>query len=187
MSHYIEQYTANLPPFSRDICLKLDELIHQSVSDFQEGKKWDFCAYWTENGVILGISPAKEFVTFTFLEGALLKDEEKLFNYGSSNARNRSIKFYGVDEVNKNAAVIKRYIKEAADNNAKGLKVDMKIQTINIPTDFKQALKDAGLLEIFEKQTYTMRKEYILWIVEAKKLETRARRIEQSLAKIAAD
>jgi len=54
------------------------------------------------------------------------------------------------------------------------------------PDDFRRAMEENGVaLEIFEKLAYTHRKEYVRWIEEAKKPETRARRIEKAVAMIA--
>ncbi len=38
--------------------------------------------------------------------------------------------------------------------------------------------------EIFDGLAFSHRKEYVLWVEDAKKLETRARRIEQVRAKL---
>jgi MoaA/NifB/PqqE/SkfB family radical SAM enzyme len=51
-----------------------------------------------------------------------------------------------------------------------------------IPEVFKSVLKKEGLLAGFEKLSYTHRKEYVRWIEEAKKEETRERRLEKSVA-----
>jgi uncharacterized protein YdeI (YjbR/CyaY-like superfamily) len=42
-------------------------------------------------------------------------------------------------------------------------------------------MKKEGLLTFFESLSYTHRKEYCRWIREAKKEETRARRLEKAV------
>jgi len=54
-------------------------------------------------------------------------------------------------------------------------------RTIEIPPAFKKQLKGEGLLAGFEKLSYTHRKEYIRWIDEAKKEETRQRRVAKAI------
>ena len=49
-------------------------------------------------------------------------------------------------------------------------------RNVAIPAAFKALLKKEGLLAGFEKLSYTHRKEYVRWIEEAKKEETRQRR-----------
>ena len=50
-------------------------------------------------------------------------------------------------------------------------------RTIDVPKDLKPLLKKEGLLAGFEKLSFTHRKEYVRWIEEAKKAETRQRRL----------
>jgi hypothetical protein len=54
-------------------------------------------------------------------------------------------------------------------------------RTVEIPGDFAKLLKKEKLLAGFEKLSYTHRKEYIRWITEAKKEETRQRRLAKSV------
>ncbi|HEY6347713.1 MAG TPA: YdeI/OmpD-associated family protein [Bryobacteraceae bacterium] len=53
-------------------------------------------------------------------------------------------------------------------------------RTIQPPAELKQAMISAEVLEIFDKLSYTHRKEYCRWISEAKKEETRRKRITQA-------
>ncbi len=58
---------------------------------------------------------------------------------------------------------------------------DEELRTVEIPADFRNRLKKESLLPIFEKLSYTHRKEYCRWITEAKKEETRLRRLEKAV------
>ena len=61
------------------------------------------------------------------------------------------------------------------------LSEDTAERTVAVPTDFAAALEEAKLRDVFDRLAYTHRKEHVLAIEEAKKAETRARRIEKSL------
>jgi hypothetical protein len=52
---------------------------------------------------------------------------------------------------------------------------------VDVPPAFKSLMKKGGLLTFFESLSYTHRKEYCRWITEAKKEETRARRLEKAI------
>ncbi len=56
----------------------------------------------------------------------------------------------------------------------------------DIPKDFGEALKRGGLRDFFVDCTPAHHREYLKWIGEAKKPETRQRRIEQAVERIAA-
>jgi uncharacterized protein YdeI (YjbR/CyaY-like superfamily) len=53
-----------------------------------------------------------------------------------------------------------------------------------VPADFAAALRESGLTKAFDALSYTHRKEHVRAIEEAKKPETRARRIEAAIAKL---
>lgn len=54
-----------------------------------------------------------------------------------------------------------------------------------IPADFTAALKQNGLHEFFIDCTSSHQREYLKWISEAKKSETRKNRISQAMTMIA--
>ena len=58
---------------------------------------------------------------------------------------------------------------------------DEEERTPDVPREFEKLMKKEGLLPSFEKLSYTHRKEYCRWITEAKKEETRSRRLEKAV------
>jgi hypothetical protein len=58
---------------------------------------------------------------------------------------------------------------------------DEEVRTVEVPAQFKNLMKKEGLIPVFEKLSYTHRKEYCRWIAEAKKEETRLKRLEKAL------
>src|SRR5262245_26805070 len=54
-------------------------------------------------------------------------------------------------------------------------------RTVDVPPVFAAVLKKEKLLPLFEKLSFTNRKEYCRWIAEAKKEETRTRRLEKAV------
>jgi hypothetical protein len=55
--------------------------------------------------------------------------------------------------------------------------VDTAERTVDVPAELADALATAGLNSAWERQSYTNRKEFARGVVEAKKPETRERRI----------
>lgn len=58
---------------------------------------------------------------------------------------------------------------------------DEEARTLEVPLAFAKALSREGLLPVFEKLSYSHRREYIRWISEAKREETRERRLAKAL------
>ncbi|HVR22014.1 MAG TPA: YdeI/OmpD-associated family protein, partial [Candidatus Polarisedimenticolia bacterium] len=54
-------------------------------------------------------------------------------------------------------------------------------RTVEVPAAFKKRMKEEGLLSFFEGLSFTHRKEYCRWITEAKKEETRVRRLAKAV------
>jgi len=62
------------------------------------------------------------------------------------------------------------------------LEEDSEPRTIEIPADLMYALDTDSEAKVhFEKLSYTHRKEYVTWIDEAKKDETRQKRIAKTV------
>ena len=88
--------------------------------------------------------------------------------------------------------VVNRHLREAA--NVKGgetvpvtMERDAEPRVITPPADFARALKaDKGASATWDKLSYTHRREHVEHIEEAKKPETRQRRIEKSVQLLAA-
>jgi len=59
---------------------------------------------------------------------------------------------------------------------------DLEPRTIEVPADLDAALGKARLREAFAGFAYTHRKEYVVWITGAKRPQTRAARIEKTVA-----
>jgi len=66
------------------------------------------------------------------------------------------------------------------------LELDAAPRTVDVPADLAKALKAAGATKAFDKLSYTHRKEHVRAIEEAKKPETRARRIEKAVEMVSA-
>jgi len=66
------------------------------------------------------------------------------------------------------------------------IEADSEPRLIQAPPDLERALaKNKSAAASWEKLAPSHKKEYVLWITEAKKEETRQRRIEKAVAKIA--
>lgn len=58
---------------------------------------------------------------------------------------------------------------------------DEATRTVDVPADFSALMKEEKLRDVFDALSYSHRKEYVRWITEAKKEETRSRRLAKSV------
>lgn len=59
------------------------------------------------------------------------------------------------------------------------LTLESKDRNVDVPIELIQILNDNNLLELFEKQSYSARKEMVRLIVDAKKEDTKTKRLNQ--------
>ena len=80
---------------------------------------------------------------------------------------------------------IREKIKKGAGDKVKvWLVEDTKERTVDIPDDFKKLLKKNKIEARFNTMSYSHRKEWTVWINDAKKEETRFRRMEKAIEKL---
>jgi hypothetical protein len=72
--------------------------------------------------------------------------------------------------------------KSVGDTVSVVIEADTAERTVEVPDDLATALDAAGVRDAFDRQSYTNRKEQTRSVAEAKKPETRARRIERAVA-----
>ncbi len=73
--------------------------------------------------------------------------------------------------------------KEFGEQIAISLEEDSEPREVIVPTDLREALAAAGpAQQLFDKLSYTHKKEYVVWINEAKRAETRTARIQKAVA-----
>ena len=58
---------------------------------------------------------------------------------------------------------------------------DEEVRALDVPAQFEELMRKEGVLPFFEKLSHTHRKEYCRWITEAKKKETRLKRLEKAI------
>ena len=81
----------------------------------------------------------------------------------------------------------RKEIQEAAgitigDRIKVGVELDTAPREVDVPEDLARALaKDKSAKKLFEGLAFTHRKEYVRWIDEAKKPETRVRRVARAI------
>jgi hypothetical protein len=77
---------------------------------------------------------------------------------------------------------------DAGDTVELQLELDTKPREVDVPEALATALaKDANARAAYEKLSYTHRKEYARWIAEAKRDETRERRVAKAIEQLRAD
>jgi uncharacterized protein YdeI (YjbR/CyaY-like superfamily) len=155
--------------------------------DLTEELKWGCpCYVYHESNIVL-IHVFKEYCALLFFKGALMNDPDGILIQQTENVQAaRQLRFTGLQEINKSAAMIKSYIKEAIRVEKSGLKVELKkTEEYAVPEEFQTVLnKDRNLKKAFESLTPGRQRAYLFFFAGAKQSKTRISRIEKSIPQI---
>jgi Bacteriocin-protection, YdeI or OmpD-Associated/Domain of unknown function (DUF1905) len=86
--------------------------------------------------------------------------------------------------------VVNRQVKaatgvDAPDRARVTMELDSEPRTVSVPGDLREALRDdEAARTAFAKLSFTHRREYVEWVEEAKRPETRARRIAGTVERV---
>lgn len=142
--------------------------------------KWGAPAYTYQGKNVAGLAAFKSYVGLWFHQGALLKDKEKkLINAQEGKTRAlRQWRFASVKEIQ--PRLIKAYVMEAIQlmKDGRSIKPAAK-KKIDLPEELVRALKNKKVATIFQALTPFKQREYIEYVAEAARPETRQKRVEK--------
>jgi uncharacterized protein YdeI (YjbR/CyaY-like superfamily) len=182
----IDAYITKAKPFARPILKHLRELVHKACPDVEETWKWSFPHFVYEGGTVCSMAAFKAHCAFGFWKASLLKDPHKILAKGERDAMGHFGRITSFKDIPSDKIMIE-YIKEAAKFNKEGVKIVKKPaakekKLLETPGYLLKALaKNKNASQTFEKFSPSHKKEYIEWLVEAKTVETRNRRLETAI------
>ena len=156
------------------------------TTELEETLKWNSPVYTLKGKNVLGISAFKNHFGIWFFNGVFLKDKKQLLVAAQETTKAlRQMRFESIAEIDKNTVLA--YIREAIENQKLGkeLKPERKGKTLVIAKELKNALKkDRGLGEAFKNLTPYKQREYAEYIDEAKRAETKQKRLDKIIPMI---
>jgi len=177
----VDAYIAKSPEFARPILEHVRDVIHQAVPDVEETIKWS-SPFFVHEGVICGIAAFKQHCAITMWKASLIlggKQGESAGHFG----RITSLSDLPSD------AKLKAYFREAARLNERGVKparIKKPTSRLEVPRELQQALQsNKKAAAAFEGFPPSHKREYAKWISEAKREDTRARRVKKAIEWIA--
>lgn len=186
----VDIYIAKAAPFAQPVLTHLRTLVHKACPDVVEEMKWSR-PFFLHGGVILAnMSGFKEHCSFGFWGaeiGKVLVQDGRVKDGGmGSLGRITSLKDLPSDKQ------LVRYIRTAAEFIDAGLGdnrivVERRVvkapkAAVETPAEFAAALKkNKAAGKVFEAFSPSCKREYVEWIADAKRVETRERRIAQAV------
>jgi len=183
----VDAYIAKAAPFAQPILKHLRKLVHAECPDVEETLKWSMPSFLYK-GILCGMAAFKEHCTFGFWKHDLVVGDQ-----GAPRAEEAMGTFGRITKLSDlpNDKVLLGYIRKAVELNDAGIKKPAPPkkprEELKIPSSLMLALKaNKKALETFEQFSYSHKKEYVEWITEAKRDETRDKRLATAIIWIAA-
>lgn len=191
----VDAYIASAPAYAQPVLTHIRTLFHKAFPDIAEEMKWN-APHFTHQGIVAGMAAFKAHIRFGFWKGKLLAESHADFKgmkvADMSVAKIESLADLPADR--ELVAMIKAAVAfniETVTNRPKSrpAKVRQPAQPkrqvkreIQLPPDLRAALgKNKAARATFAKFSYSHQREYIEWITEAKREETRTKRLAQTI------
>lgn len=173
----VDEYIAKSAPFARPILRKIRAAVHAGCPDVEETMKWSF-PHFMHHGILCSMASFKGHCAFGFSKEQLMTgtrgpDGDIAPKFG----RVTSLK-----DLPPRAAFV-RLVREAVRLNEDGMKPPPRLtpdrtRSVRAPADLLAALRNnAPARAAYDAMSPSHKREYIEWITEAKRDETRKRRV----------
>lgn len=175
-----DAYIAKAAPFAQPILTHLRALVHATLPEAEEAIKWSMPHFTYKGKILAGMAAFKAHATFGIAGDG--RQGEAMGQYGKLTALSDlpSDKQLAANILEGKARI------EQVGSAMKPKEKRAPKPEIAMPDDFAASLAAMqGVRERFDAMSPSCRREYLEWIVEAKRPETRASRIEKACAQVA--
>ncbi len=181
----VDAYIDKCQPFAKPILEYIRDVVHKASPDIEETMKWSFPHFDYKGNMLCSMAGFKQHCVFMFWKQRIMKDPYKIF--GPRDAEGGLGRITNIKELPLDKILIE-YIKQAIKLNNSGVKLPQKEKkpiekkAITAPDYLTKALtKNAKARKTFEEFSPSNKKEYIMWLVDAKTEETRESRLKLAI------
>ena len=176
----IDAYIDRQAEFAKPILHYLREVMHAACPDGEESIKWSSPHFLYTGEMLAGMAAFKQHATFGFWRGSLVvgKGNEQMSGMGQFG------RLSSVRDLPPRAeleALVKKAMK-LTDEGVKAPRDKHKKEPFTVPQDLRAALdanrKAAATFDAFPP---SCQREYVEWVTEAKRDETRVKRLNQAV------
>jgi len=178
----VDRYIAEATSAVRPLLEHLRKLVHQACPEIEETIKWNV-PFFTFRGNLCGMTAFKTHCGFGFWHQGMKEVTAKHPTKAGMGMSN----YWRITALTDlpSDAVMKRYLKAAVALNLSGKPAQPKAKPkpeLSVPADLAAALKkNSAAAKTFESFPIGARRDYVGWITEAKRPETRAKRLATTI------
>ena len=175
----IDAYIAASPEFAQPVLTHLREVIHSACPEVEETMKWSR-PHFQYKGMLCQMSAFTAHCALGFWKGAVLFPDAAEKDSMGHIGRLTSVK--DLPSRKELSAVVKRAMKLNDEGITAPAKPKAAPRELLVPDDFAKALKaNKPAQKVFDAGSTSFKREYVMWIEEAKAEATRLRRMTQAL------
>ncbi len=185
----VDEYIAKSEDFAKEILEHLRQIIHEACPEVEEDIKWGTPHYGYKGDHLCMMGGFKNHCSFSLYKAESMKDKEIAASVKAGKKFGYMDKLKSVSDL-PSKKILLSLLKEAMALNEQGIKkvkpVSDKPKILETPDYLVKALNSNKKAKaVWESKSDAFRKEYLVWIIDAKTDATREKRIEQSLEWIA--
>lgn len=173
----VDAYIARQAEFAKPILEHIRSAIHAACPEAEETLKWSSPTFMYRGEMLAHMAAFKAHAAFGFWRGSLVTGEEN----ENQTAMGQFGRLTSVDDLPDLEALIRKAV-ALADSGVKAPRNKTVKAPAETPEDLASALQEnEAALATFEAFSPSCRREYVEWITEAKRPETRSKRVSQAV------
>lgn len=185
----VDEYIAKSEDFAKPILEHLRQVIHETCVGVKEEIKWGIPHYSYKGDYLCMLGSFKNHCSFSLYKAEFMKDKEIAESVKAGKKFGYMDKLKSVSEL-PTKKVLVSLVKDAMNVNEQGIKKEKlksgKPKILETPDYLIDSLNNYEEAKaVWESKSDAYRKDYLIWIIDAKTETTRQKRIEQSLKWIA--
>ena len=176
----IDAYIDRQADFARPILRHLREVVHAACPECEEAVKWSSPHFMYKGEMLAGMAAFKQHATFGFWRGSLVVGEgnEQMSGMGQFGRLTSVDDLPPRDELQ---ALVHKAMR-LTDEGVKPPRDKHRKEPFTVPQDMRAALDaNQAAAATFDAFPPSAQREYVEWITESKRDETRSKRLAQSV------
>lgn len=176
----IDAYIDRQADFAKPILRHLREVVHTACPDCEEAVKWSSPHFMYKGEMLAGMAAFKQHATFGFWRGSLVVGEgnEQMSGMGQFG------RLTSIDDLPPRSelqALVHKAMK-LTDEGVKPPRDKHRKEPFTVPQDMRAALDaNQAAAATFDAFPPSAQREYVEWVTESKRDETRSKRLAQSV------
>jgi uncharacterized protein YdeI (YjbR/CyaY-like superfamily) len=175
---YIDDKAAD---FAKPILRRIRSVIHEACPECEETLKWSMPSFLYKGKILAGIASFKAHASFGFWSGSQVVDTSGQ----TATAMGQFGRLTSLDDLPDRKTLIEltRKAMQLIDEGVKPVRNKTVKAPFTVPQDLRAAI-DAAPTAKATRDAFppSCQREYVEWVTEAKRDETRAKRLEQTVA-----